>query len=577
MSAALPVGSPPASASAGAARSASASASADTSVVSLPAPDGSSQDFRVAPVEVMAPGLAAEHPEIQTFAGKGLDDPGSSVRITQSPLGFQASVRGGDLGFWYIDPVYHRDQSLYASYYGDELANRHGPLEESGVEPKGEPDSRAELSTGSALGNRGLSNGTQLRTYRLALASDPGYAAYFGPANVTAAKVALINRVDQVYESELAIRMVLIAQNDDLNLNTDAAMIDPNGPCGAAPCYTRAEEGGCSSDTLDANRIAIGQIVGAENFDIGHIALGRDGGGIAGLGVVGTSFKAGGCTGLEKPDGDFYAVDYVAHEMGHEYGGSHTFNGDDANCAGNGVLNSAVEPGSGSSIMAYAGICGQDNLQPHSDPYFSERSFAELTRYVRSDQDPVDEVQSVALTHFGGGSEVQTATFGIGFKASATPSTSTSSFMLQIGGVETAKIGGAGGVAFSNSAIQGVIDDALADPSSTLPSGTTVTVTNTSPTLGTFNVTYGGASSNTDVPNMQIVGVAGCAACSSSVEEVRHGGPVDSFKLNYGANTSATITFGSNYTTTGLTNAINSILPAGANASVSAFIIASTS
>jgi hypothetical protein len=146
----------------------------------------------------------------------------------------------------------------------------------------------------------------------------------------------------------------------------------------------------------------VGQLIGAANFDIGHIGLGINGGGIAGLGVVGGNAKAQGCTGLPDPVGDFYAIDYVAHEMGHQFSGNHTFNGTQVNCStSNRSPVASVEPGSGSSVMAYAGICLGDDLQPHTDPYFSQRSQSEIGAYLNSTLAPLNEVQGVA---FNGGS-----------------------------------------------------------------------------------------------------------------------------------------------------------------------------
>jgi hypothetical protein len=463
-------------------------------VVSLPDPSGSFQRFSVHTSDLMAPGLADKHPEISTYSGVGLDDPTATIHADLSPLGFHASVRAPS-GAWYIDPVYHLDQSVYASYYGRNVKDDAGTFVErdadaaevsvdegyyhaadtvtlrgSGFESgssvsiaisdpeehfatrtvsatadengtfaasfTADPDGNlethiVEASSGDSTASASYQvirdddptsdppTGDVLRTYRLALITDPGYAAFFGGStNVTAAKVALMNRVSQVYEDDLSIHLQLIANNDLLNLDTWDKATAPNGPCGAAACFTQSQVTGCSSTTRA--RFVIGQLIGASNYDIGHLALGEPGGGVANLGVVGRSNKAGGCTGIPTPTGDFYAVDYVAHEMGHQFSGNHPFNGNQLNCsAGNRNAATSVEPGSGSSVMAYAGICLTDDLQAHSDPYFSERSLQEISTYTASTQLSINEVQTASLRHFGGGSEVQVATFGPGYAPAA--------------------------------------------------------------------------------------------------------------------------------------------------------------
>src|SRR5262245_17712325 len=246
----------------------------------------------------MDPALAARHPDIKTFAGRGLDDPNATIRADQTPLGFHASVRSPG-GNWYIDPYYHLSDSVYASYYGRDLKDSHGAFREGAIEGDSDP-----FNLG--LPKAAADSTVTLKTYRLALVTDPSYATFFGgPANVTAAKVTLMNRVDQIYEDETAIRMILIADNDKHNLDTDAQAIGPNGPCGGAACYTADQLEFCDVPTLDRNRIVVGQLVGARNYDIVHIMLGKDGGGIADLDAVGAFDKAEGCTGLPTPVGDF--------------------------------------------------------------------------------------------------------------------------------------------------------------------------------------------------------------------------------------------------------------------------------
>jgi hypothetical protein len=541
----------------------------DSLVLSLPNPQGGFEDFSIQEAPVMEEGLAENHPEIKTYRGVGIDDPAATIRLDLTPLGFHASVRSPH-GNWYIDPYYHLDDSLYASYYGrDLIENPHGTFVEgqSGtpeifadqgyyhasdtvllhgdgfaadalitvtiLDPEGnfatriveaqtdangsfdisfdaDPDGNlgthqidASYGTDSAYGTYDVVTdedmsvdppvGDQLRTYRLALLTDPGYATYFGAANVTAAKVTLINRVTQVYEDDLSIRLVLIANNDLLNLNTAAQMTGTNGPCGGSACFSTSQAASCTSGTLTRNRQVIGLLVGASNFDIGHIAMGVNGGGLASLGVVGGNNKAQGCTGVTTPVGDLFAVDYVAHEMGHEFAGNHTFNGTVSNCSGgnrNGTT--SVEPGSGSSIMAYAGICGTDDLQPHTDPYWSERSFDEIVTYTSAAETNINEVQMGVLTGF---------------------TVNGRSFQLRYNGNDSATI--VRGTNFTTAGIQAAIQGIAG-----WPAGGTAAVSALSDTA--FTITFTGTLANTNVSEFQLVSCTG--GCSGYASEIAKGG-----------------------------------------------------
>jgi hypothetical protein len=500
-------------------------------VLALPAPAGGFERFAVYESSIMEPGLAAKHPEIKTYAGRGIDDAAATVRLDLSPLGLHASVRSPD-GNWYIDPQAAGDQSSHVSYFTRDVERDEGLAFENVL---GDVESLALTKNGG-----GPTVGNVLRTYRLALVTDPSYATYFGAANVTAAKVALMNRVTQIYEDETAIRMVLIADTDKLNLNTPALAFNGNGPCGAANCFTPGNLASCGN--LGRIRTVVGQIIGASNYDIGHLALGNPGGGVASLGVVGGNSKAQGCTGLPNPVGDFYAVDYVAHEMGHQFAGPHTFNGNQVNCSGgNRSAGASVEPGSGSSIMAYAGICRQDDLQPHSDPYWSQRSFENITTYVTSSQLPINEVQTFSFRDFSGGNEVNVASV-TGFSAAQ------DSYQLEWNGNLSAPFG-LGGTAISNDNLAAAINGFPG-----FPGGAVVTGAGT----GGFTVTYGGASAGTDIAPLSIVNCA--PSCTAAVvETVKGGATFDSFTINYAGTDTAPIVNGTNFNAAGIQVALQGV------------------
>jgi hypothetical protein len=378
--------------------------------VQVPGPDGAARTLSVVEDPVLQAGLQAAHPEIRTYAGHVVGDPRSTVRLDVTPLGFHASVRGPE-GAWSVDPAVDAPGETTHVVYdraalpgGEEL---HRVAE--GLIRAATPGRASGLPAAARTAPGAL---VQRRTFRLALVTDPAYARYFGtggqpadPDVVLAQKAVLLNRVNQIYNDDLAIHMVLVDGSEELNLDTAAKATGPDGPCGASACFDAAdldpETGGCTGALLDRNRFVVGQIIGADRYDVGHLMLGINGGGVAYLGAVGGADKAGGCTGLPFPTGDFMAIDYVAHELGHQFAGNHTFNGTQGACAGgNRNGGTSVEPGSGSSVMAYAGICDTDDLQPHTDPAFSQRTIDEVTAHVTDSPGVFDEVQTISMTGF---------------------------------------------------------------------------------------------------------------------------------------------------------------------------------
>ncbi len=335
-------------------------------VMELPMPNGKMERFYVWESSIMEPGLAVKFPEIKTYAGQGIDDPYASIRFDYNPyFGFHAQILSVN-GDTYIDPYAKGDINLYTSYYAKD--NKRNPSFICYTPNNPVPNQNIAERIQAAC------RGTQLYTYRLALACTWEYATAVcspNPATIPATMAALItsiNRVDGVYESELAIRMVLVA-NDDLlvylNANTDP--------------YTNNNP----SALLNQNQSNIDAVIGSSNYDFGHVFT-TGGGGLSALGVVCVNgSKAESETGLPNPVGDNFDIDYVAHEMGHEFNANHPFNSSTGNCGGgNRNASTAYEVGSGTTIMAYAGICSTDDIQPHSDPFFHSVSFDEISNFL---------------------------------------------------------------------------------------------------------------------------------------------------------------------------------------------------
>lgn len=337
-------------------------------VLTLPLPDGAWGRFQIVESPIMAPELAAQFPEIKTYAGQGLDDPTATIRLDWTPAGFHAIIlSGGDTV--YIDPLFRGNVTNYASYFKGDF----GPatkqfVENEPLDPNGVWANQltAIRASGAAL----MPSGTQLRTYRLAMAATGEYTQFHGGtvAKALAAITTTMNRINAVYEREVAVRMVLIA-NNNLIIYTNGST-DP---------YSNSDGGAMLAQNINN----LNSVIGSANYDVGHV-FSTGGGGVAYLGVIcNNNYKGGGVTGSSAPVGDPFDIDYVAHEIGHQFGANHTFNGNAGACSGgNRNASTAYEPGSGSTIMAYAGICGAQDLQPNSNDYFHGASYDEIMAHI---------------------------------------------------------------------------------------------------------------------------------------------------------------------------------------------------
>ena len=223
-----------------------------------------------------------------------------------------------------------------------------------------------------------------LRTFRLALATTGEYSQYqlnrlgISASATTAVKKeavlsavnATITRVSGVFENDLGVKFELVADNDAL-------------------IFLDAENDGLSNDApsslINESQTKIDGSIGNANYDVGH-TFSTGAGGLAGLGVVCiTNQKGRGVTGIGAPFGDEFDIDFVAHEFGHQFGANHTFNGTSGSCSGsNRNNNTAVEPGSGTTIMGYAGICSGQNVLNDSHDNFHSISIAEMTNIISS-------------------------------------------------------------------------------------------------------------------------------------------------------------------------------------------------
>ncbi|MFP2996919.1 reprolysin-like metallopeptidase [Spongiivirga sp. MCCC 1A20706] len=349
-------------------------------VIMLPNADGDLERFYVYEASIFHPALAKKYPTIKSYAARGIDDPTAKARFSVDHRGAHFMIRSTNKSTVYIEPdtsaknyiVYAREDITAAK---DEL---HCVLDESALGDKIPiPNSSAQKNT----------NDSTLRKYRLALSCSAEYGNFFANpgteiADILAQMNVTMTRVNGIYELELGITMELVANNDQVIYFGDVAA-DP---------YT----GNFNTET----QTTLDNIIGDGNYDIGH-SFNTSGGGDAGdIGSVCRSgIKGSAYTGRANPTGDAFDIDFVAHEIGHQFGGLHVQNAT-ANCARSGGGNAEVEPGSGTTIMGYAGICTTtaSNIQGNSDDYFNYVNIRDISAFI---QTGVGEscAETIALTN----------------------------------------------------------------------------------------------------------------------------------------------------------------------------------
>lgn len=344
-------------------------------VIKFPDADGNIRDYIVQEASVMESQLQDKFPDMRAYTGWQKNHPENTIRFSVTPFTGISVMYFDNWEVSYLDS-YAKDLSSFIIYKRKDLP-KNDRLFECHIE-----SDLDQLKNNGSTNKAPLVSDGQFRTYRLALAATGEYTTFHGGTlqQAMAAMVTTMNRVNGIYEKTISATMVMVA-NNNLLIYTNAST-DP---------YTNGNPG----TMITENQTNTNNVIGSANYDIGHV-FGTNSGGLAGLGVVCVANnKARGVTGSGAPVGDPFDIDYVAHEIGHQFGANHTFRAATNSCAGNFNNNTAYEPGSGSTIMAYAGICGaSNNVQNNSDAYFHAASVIEMYNVLQRSTDCASKVSN---------------------------------------------------------------------------------------------------------------------------------------------------------------------------------------
>ncbi|MDX2033452.1 MAG: BACON domain-containing carbohydrate-binding protein [Blastocatellia bacterium] len=347
-------------------------------ILTLPMPDGTYPRFRLEESPILSPEQAAQYPEIRSYRGQGIDDPASSMRCDWTPQGFHALV----LSPAQAVNILPEGDGSYGSFYHDAAATFASAqcLVAGGPQAK---TAKAARATPEALQN--VPVGPVQRTYRIAIAATAEYCEGYGSgenAGTLASIVTWLNGVNAIYERELSVRLMLVS-------GANVLYSEENGYTTSSDPFTDNNAGAL----VDQARLVLNTVVGVGNYDVGHVLAVQASGGQAYVGAVCNNadngqilngpIKGGGATAMTGAPGNSIAIAALAHELGHQFGANHSFNGTAGSCAGsarNGAT--AYEPGSGTTLMSMANLCGSDNVAGRRDLRFHAGSYAQIVDYL---------------------------------------------------------------------------------------------------------------------------------------------------------------------------------------------------
>lgn len=326
-------------------------------ILSFPNSEGKLQRFSIKEASIMHPDLQSRFPEIRSYIGQGIDEPTSVLRFSLSPEGFSGMILSSEGRNTFIEQIASGSNN-YIVFNRKDRINTNNDFE---CEVTDQINNK--ITSDVTFRN---ADDSILRTYRLAVSTTGEYTQYHGgtKAQALAAINTTMTRVNGIYETDFNVTLQLIPNNDDIIYTSTSS--DPYG-------NTTSGYNTQLQNTLTS-------VIGEANYDVGHLFANLQNNGNAGcIGCVCVNNQKGrGWTSHTVPEGDPFDVDYVAHELGHQFGGNHTFT------FSNEGTGAQMEPGSGSTIMGYAGITGATDVQQNSDPYFHAASIQQITDYIKS-------------------------------------------------------------------------------------------------------------------------------------------------------------------------------------------------